>query len=122
MLISTMSSNTPYYFYHNNFRKINFVALGINFSPYYKENKIRESAKFQVIKVTIIDNQRSASHSILKVHRHVKRNVTTYDNDIAILTLDRNVPFTSWVKPICVGNQNIKVKPGDKVPRAELRM
>ena len=39
----------------------------------------------------------------------------TLKNDIALLTLDRNVPFTSTVKPICVGDLNIAVNPGDRV-------
>ena len=39
----------------------------------------------------------------------------TLKNDIALLTLDRNVPFTRTVKPICVGDLNIAVNPGDRV-------
>ena len=90
-------------------------------SPFYEENKVQDFEKFQVKKVNInfqLNTKDRNSHFILKVHRHILRNVTTYDNDIAIITLDRNVPFTSLVKPICVGDESIKVKPGDQVTRA----
>ena len=38
-----------------------------------------------------------------------------HKHDIVIITLDRNVPFTSSVKPICVGDSDIEVKAGDSV-------
>ena len=36
-------------------------------------------------------------------------------NDIAIITLDREVVFSKFVRPICIGDLNTPVNPGDKV-------
>ena len=38
-----------------------------------------------------------------------------YQNDIALVTLDRDVPFSAVVRPICTSDEEVKVKPGDKV-------
>ena len=43
----------------------------------------------------------------------------TYEHDIAILTLERKVNFSRNVKPICVGDGQREVKPGDKVPTTQ---
>ena len=54
-------------------------------------------------------------------HNSVMTMVNTlcyHKHDIVIITLDRNVPFTFTVSPICVGDWNIKVEPGDKVTGA----
>ena len=36
-------------------------------------------------------------------------------NDIAIVTLDREVVVSKFVRPICVGDLKTPVEPGDKV-------
>ena len=51
----------------------------------------------------------------LKIAVHQKRDVNILTYDIAIITLTKNVTFTELVKPICIGDMNVPVKPGDKV-------
>ena len=52
-----------------------------------------------------------------KVEVHEKRAATKQykQYDIALITLDRNVPTNKMERPICFGDMNIPVKPGDKV-------
>ena len=51
----------------------------------------------------------------LKIAVHQKRDVNILTYDIAIITLTKNVTFTELVKPICIGDMNVPVNPGDKV-------
>ena len=43
----------------------------------------------------------------------------TYEHDIAVLTLERKVKFTTLVKPICVGDEQREVKAEDQVPTTQ---
>ena len=43
-----------------------------------------------------------STYSLVSMQAHVSYNTTTFENDIAILKLDRDVPFSRSVYPICL--------------------
>ena len=46
---------------------------------------------------------------------HPSRVKSSRENDIAIVTLDREVEVSKFVRPICIGDLKTPVQPGDKV-------
>ncbi|KAG0418990.1 hypothetical protein HPB47_004434 [Ixodes persulcatus] len=48
------------------------------------------------------DDTRAINVDVKAIHRHPNFNVRTYNNDVALLELSKEVPFSEFVRPVCL--------------------
>ncbi|XP_040076738.1 proclotting enzyme [Ixodes scapularis] len=56
------------------------------------------------------DDTRVINVDVKAIHRHPNFNVRTYNNDVALLELSKEVPFSEFVRPVCLPLGEISMK------------
>ncbi|KAM7314148.1 putative secreted salivary gland peptide [Ixodes scapularis] len=56
------------------------------------------------------DDTRAINVDVKAIHRHPNFNVRTYNNDVALLELSKEVPFSEFVRPVCLPLGEISMK------------